>query len=179
MRRLATHLPSTGVSSESESSTRPPLPRDEENFAQLPHLKQGNGISSFKLSGTLDMTVRWCCRTPADLQQKKTSASIFYTQHMPGSEHGLFLVINNVLFLEICSCFVTFLRSPEKTTTKKTIKKKTQTSLQFVAIDRKPKSLPVREKEKVKKTITHSAVFLIASLPVVVHLAQRKLTSSE
>lgn len=33
---------------------------------------------------------------------------------MPGSEHALFLVINNVLFLEICSCFVTFLRSPEK-----------------------------------------------------------------
>lgn len=50
---------------------------------------------------------------------KKKLASIFYKQHMPGSERALFLVINNVLFLEICSCFVTFLRSQEKKNNKK------------------------------------------------------------
>lgn len=68
------HLPSPGVSSESEPSTRPPPLQLKENDVQLSHIKLPNETSFFKPSrpaGTLDTKERQCRRTLADLLQKK------------------------------------------------------------------------------------------------------------
>lgn len=92
---------------------------------------------------------------------KKSSASIFYTQHMPGSEHALFLLINNVLFSEICSCSVTFLRTPPS------LRKKRTKNFSVCCCWRRNSMLFYCSRDRKRKPATLS-VFLIASHPVMV-----------